>query len=87
MKVLLPAIVVGLVLLVAWLAAALYLRSIGQQAMADEKATRHARLRRRHRRIVGVGIALHGIHLSLLAGTAMPRILPSISENFQNARG
>ncbi|MBH1979785.1 MAG: hypothetical protein I8H67_15675 [Comamonadaceae bacterium] len=78
MRALIPAIVIGLVLLIAWLADVLYLRSAGHQAMTGEQAARHARLKRMHQRIVGVGVVLYGVYLSTLTGTAMRWVLPGI---------
>lgn len=78
MRALIPAIVVGLALLVAWLAVALYLRSTAPQAMTDELAARHERLKRVHQCVIGVGIVLYGFYLSTLTGTTMRWVLPGI---------
>lgn len=78
MGALIPAIVIGLVLLVAWSAVALHLRLIGRRVMTGEQTTRHARLRRMHQRIVCMSIVLYGVYLSTLTGTTMRWILPGI---------
>ena len=78
MKPLIPAIAVGLFLLIAWLAVTLSSRSSARRIMTDEQAARHARLARMHQRIVGAAIVLYGIYLSTLTGTTMRWVLPGI---------
>ncbi|MHA7600934.1 hypothetical protein ACX12L_13430 [Alicycliphilus sp. T452] len=89
MKTLTPAIGIGLLLLVSWIASALYLRirrrredqrlrSTGLHEMADAQAARHARLARWHQRIVGLGIVFYGIYLATLVGSMTRFVLPGV---------
>ena len=88
MEALTPAIGIGLVLFLAWVVSAAYLRfrrrredrlrSAGLHEAADAQAAKHARLVRWHQRIVGLGIVFFGIYLATLTETKthwLPNVL------------
>lgn len=88
-KALIPAIVIGLILLLTWAVSAVWLRlrlrktdhqlpAVELDGATGQWATREGRLSRWHRRIVGSAIVFYGIYLAALTGSMTRFVLPGL---------
>lgn len=88
-KALIPAIVIGLILLLAWAASAVWLwlrrrrqdrqpPALELDGAAGQQTTPEGRLSRWHRRIVGLAIVFYGVYLAALTGSMTKFVLPGL---------